>query len=107
MELSEKDYDLIMFPYLREYNNRSIPRFTYEDNKTFNSKEIKEELIRKLVGPIGCELKRPEMMESNNTVWGKMYKRELLSGHQFIDFCVLSKVQNILQIFFIIIINQT
>lgn len=85
-ELEKKDYDLIYFPYIREYLDGSYPRTTYTENKVFGSqKEVLNNIVRKLIGPINNELKYPTMMESNNTAWAKLYKKSIIENIEFTD----------------------
>lgn len=78
--------DIVMFPYIREYKNKSLIRELFvEDNVCFKGKEIKDKMLRRIIGPVGKELKNPNLLEIYSTAWGKLYKTELLKSIEFID----------------------
>ena len=87
-EVSEKNQtDITMCSYIREFKVHSKPRkINLEENKVYEDEDLKI-LHRKLVGPIKEEFSQPESLDSLGTVWGKLYKRELLKelGTKFID----------------------
>lgn len=75
---SESKIDLIMFPYVREFGNRSLKRQLFSERyKTFDNKEF-EKVYRKLFGPIGDELKYPETLDILSTAWGKLYAKHII-----------------------------
>lgn len=75
---SESKIDLILFPYVREFGNRSLKRQLFSDSyKTFDNKDF-EEIYKKLFGPIGDELKYPETLDILSTAWGKLYARHVV-----------------------------
>lgn len=84
-ELKEHNSDIVMWPYKREYSNSSKDNY-FMGMKTveWSGKEI-DDLWRRMIGPVGKELNSPQTLDSMITVWGKLYKRELLQDLQFID----------------------
>lgn len=78
--------DVVMWTYTREYKTQSLPRKIFEQDRVFDIKETKE-FHRKLVGLIGKELVNPENFDSVVTVWGKLYKKEIIlkNNIKFID----------------------
>ena len=71
--------DLVLFPYVREYGNRSIPRkLLPEKFAMFNAIEFKR-IYKKLIGPYNEELKKPDELDIFSTSWGKLYSRSILT----------------------------
>ncbi|NTP99154.1 glycosyltransferase [Enterococcus faecium] len=83
-EQKENNSDLIIFPYVREYRDKSYKRKLFtKDVLTFSDYEYKE-FYRRLVGPVEEELKNPSEIDIYSTVWGKLYKKDLLEN-KFVD----------------------
>lgn len=80
-------YDVVMCTYVREFQNYSLPKKIYNDDRAFYSKKECEELRRKFVGCIGQELAQPENADALCTIWGKLYKRSIIQQHniKFVD----------------------
>ncbi|MDY2726925.1 MAG: glycosyltransferase [Anaerostipes faecalis] len=74
----QNDVDMVMWSYIREMRNESRPKQIFQKNHLFNEKEVKERLYRRLFGLLGEELRQPENADAICTVWGKLYKRELV-----------------------------
>ena len=70
--------DLVMWPYIREFPNRSAPKAIFSEEKTFHAAECRE-LQRRMIGLLGTELAHPENADALCTVWGKLYLRELIA----------------------------
>lgn len=85
--IKEYNVDIVMFPYIREYNNKSILRKLYKTDKLFEDKiEVEKEILSSLIGPSENEISDPTNMERLNSVWGKLYKKDLVKKVKFIDF---------------------
>ncbi|NTQ43048.1 glycosyltransferase family 2 protein, partial [Enterococcus faecium] len=83
-EQKENNSYLIIFPYVREYRDKSYKRKLFtKDVLTFSDYEYKE-FYRRLVGPVEEELKNPSEIDIYSTVWGKLYKKDLLEN-KFVD----------------------
>lgn len=80
-ELLEDDYEVIIFPYISEYRNKSIVRNLFVEEKKFEEKKIKEDLLSKLLGKDN----NPLTLENLNTAWGKLYKKRIISEIKFLD----------------------
>lgn len=73
------DTDIVMCTYMREYINNSKEKvFNLPDEIIFEDNNLKYDLYRKLFGPIGYELFKPDGMDSLGTVWGKLYKSDII-----------------------------
>ena len=82
--------DLVMWPYIREFPNRSAPKVIFSEEKTFHAAECRE-LQRRMVGLLGTELAHPENADALCTVWGKLYRRELIAQNE-IHFTDLQRI---------------
>ncbi|MGO2978369.1 glycosyltransferase family A protein [Leuconostoc mesenteroides] len=77
----EQKIDLLLFPYIREFSKNSVKRKLFlEDAIFFNSLEFKNLIYKKLIGPRGNELKKPEKLDILSTAWGKLYSRDLIKN---------------------------
>lgn len=85
-ELSkEPDADCLIFSYVREYPQQSLPAHVFEGSFTVAGEEAEERVYRRLFGLVGDELKHPERLESMGTCWGKLYRPELARHGRFFD----------------------
>lgn len=82
--VEKNDSDVCMFSYMREFNERSEMRALFSGDKSFDAIGCRR-LQRRMIGPVGQELAHPEMLDSLGTIWGKLYKREIVSDTKFVD----------------------
>ena len=73
--IQTNDCDLVLWSYIREFDNKSLPNYLYDKVTIWDDSK---ELCRRIVGPIDEELKTPQKLDSYGTVWGKLFKRELI-----------------------------
>lgn len=92
--LIEHNVDIVLWGYLKEYENASIPVQVWNQNVCFTGKDMQKLAIR-LVGLVGQELKNPELLDSLGVVWGKLYKRDLLTSN-FIDTRIIGSAEDVL-----------
>lgn len=86
--ISINSCDLVMCTYVREFENHSKEKlFNLPEVNLYVDNEVKEQLLRKLVGPVGKELANPEYLDALGTVWAKMYKTSILKDKdlRFVD----------------------
>ena len=69
--------DLVLWPYIREFSNHSAPKVIFPEGKSFGEYECRE-LQRRMIGLLRNELARPENADAICTVWGKLYRREII-----------------------------
>lgn len=84
----ENKLDLVMCSYIREFKDHSKEKiFNLPQEIIYKDNEVKNELLRKLVGPIKEELSNPEMLDALGTVWGKLYRADILKENKikFVD----------------------
>lgn len=81
------EYDLVMWPYVREMGDCSRKKQIFNNDIKFNKNEVKQKLHRRMIGLLGEELHRPENADALCTVWGKLYRLEIIKKHniQFND----------------------
>ena len=86
--ITKNNCDLVMCTYVREFDDHSKEKiFNLPDVNLYVDDEVKEQLLRKLVGPVGKELANPEYLDALGTVWAKMYKTSILKDKdlKFVD----------------------
>lgn len=86
--INDNSYDLAMCTYIREFGDHSKEKvFNLPEKNIYTNNEVKEELLRKLIGPIGKELANPEYLDALGTVWAKMYRASILRNKnlRFVD----------------------
>lgn len=84
----ENKLDLVMCSYIREFKDHSKEKiFNLPQEIIYKEDKVKNELLRKLVGPIKEELSNPEMLDALGTVWGKLYRADILKENKikFVD----------------------
>ena len=88
----ENNLDLVMCSYIREFKDHSKEKiFNLPQEIIYKEDKVKNELLRKLVGPIKEELSNPEMLDALCTVWGKLYRADILKENK-IKFVDLKKI---------------
>ena len=84
-KLIETDSDVVMWPYVSEKQGRSDVKSIFPEDLIFQGSEVQNKLHRRFIGLFNEELAHPELADSLCTVWGKLYKTELLKDFKFID----------------------
>lgn len=85
-EAISENADMIMFGYVREYAEKSLTKAMLDQEKViFEGEEVKDKLHRRIFGPIGEELRTPEKLNVNTTIWGKLYKTSLVKNVKFVS----------------------
>lgn len=82
----DNDTEVILFPYIREYKNKSIKNEIFESDKiNFCNNEVRENILKRLFGIQNKELRKPDRLEDLSTAWGKLYKKSVIDGKEFVD----------------------
>jgi glycosyltransferase EpsH len=77
--------DVVLWAYTREFDNgRNSPRRLAAGDRAFSGEAMRA-LHRRVVGPVGDELRDPGQLHSWGTVWGKLYRREVITDTRFVD----------------------
>lgn len=74
----ENDADVAMWSYVREYDDRSIPKKIFDENIVFDEEAVDKQLKRRMIGLLGQELAHPETADSLCVLWGKLYKAQII-----------------------------
>ena len=78
--------ECVVFPYIREYKNKSKVTFILGDKeKILQQEEIQYLIHERLFGPSKKDLKKPDSMNDLNTAWGKIYYTRFLNDIKFLD----------------------
>lgn len=77
--------DLVMWSYMREFQKQSKPTDVLGRERLYFDEAGVRILYRRLFGLMGEELADPSKGDIIVTAWGKLYRRELISGIEFID----------------------
>ncbi len=87
ISLIDDNTDVIMFPYSKEYGNRSEKCELFETQEiVFNDDDVKRNIYARLVGPeMSITSISPVTMDRLNTAWGKLYKSKVINGIRFTD----------------------
>ncbi len=75
------DTDLVMWAYTREYPEHCAPKQVFEKERQFRNAEC-HDLLRRMVGLSDEELAHPENADALSTVWGKLYRADIIAQHQ-------------------------
>ena len=73
--------DLVMWSYIREVGSDSRPKRIFDEDRIFDAAQVRSQLYRRMAGACGDELKHPENADALCTVWGKLYRRDLIKNH--------------------------
>lgn len=76
--------DVTLSTYIREYKDHSkIKKLNLDYETIYNEHEVKNLVYRKLVGPIGDELKNPDQVDTLVIPVAKLYKTSILKENDF------------------------
>lgn len=81
----ETHADIVMWSFLREYGTcAKITNILGTEPRVFRAGQA-EHLYRRIVGPVGEELQRPQQIDRLSTAWGKLYRRDIIADTMFVD----------------------
>lgn len=81
------NFDLLMFPYIKEFSNKSIIRRLFESEFEANSwDEVYKKVFLDYIGPYNTNISSPELLDIRNAVWGKVFKTKIAKKIEFVDF---------------------
>lgn len=69
--------DCVLFSYVREYEDRSLPNLLFERDYQFDSVDSENKIHRRLIGPVQEELKNPQKLDNFSSVCMKLYRRDV------------------------------
>lgn len=94
--IQANDCDLVMWSYIREFKDKSLPNYLFPYSFTWANGLS---LCRRIVAPVDEELRTPQKLDSYGTVWGKIYKRELIeldTPIRFVDTIEIGTCEDVL-----------
>ena len=71
--------DVVMWTYVREYGGRSRVKHIFDEDEIVFDREGCKNLHRRMIGLTGPELARPDTADALCTLWGKLYRRSVIS----------------------------
>ena len=80
--MAEHGADLVLWSYIREVGTDPRPKQLFIGPKTFDAAAVREKLYRRMAGAYGEELAHPENADALCTIWGKLYRRELIEKNR-------------------------
>lgn len=92
-KIQEKELDVVMWSYVREMSEKSRPKNIMSADYVFENNEVQKKLYRRMYGILGEELRTVENADALCTVWGKLYRRDLIEKNQ-ISFFDIHKIGN-------------
>lgn len=78
---TDKQTDVCLFSYIREFANQSFPQYLFSDKKMVYQGSSIHWLYARLIAPNDQELRLPGKIDSLSTAWGKLYKTSLIKEH--------------------------
>lgn len=79
------DVECVMFSYIKEYENKSIPNYIWNENFILSDNKVWELIHRRLIGPVKEELKNPEKLDNLSSVCMKLYKTDIVKSGKWVD----------------------
>ncbi|MGN0417674.1 glycosyltransferase family 2 protein [Anaerostipes faecalis] len=79
-KITDENADIVLWSYIREREDGSSKKRIFDTDVIFSEEETKEKLHRRMIGIVGDELAQPENADALCTVWGKLYRRSLISA---------------------------
>ena len=76
-----RNADVVLFSYVREFQEISSPKTIFKENEIIFDKEGCRNLCRRMAGPYGDELATPENMDALCTIWGKLYRSDIIKSN--------------------------
>ncbi|AQP45757.1 glycosyltransferase family 2 protein [Tessaracoccus flavus] len=91
--------DVVLWPYVREYAGLSLERdfFNFTPGR-FSKEDTRELVCRRIAGLLDEELAHPDSADALVTVWGKLYRRQLITSvdARFTDLSVIGTAEDAL-----------
>lgn len=81
-KILEETADLVMWSYIRERETESFKKQIFDCDIVFEGKNVQEKLHRRMIGIVDDELAHPENADALCTVWGKLYRRSIISANR-------------------------
>ncbi len=76
-EALRNESDIVFWPYIREAPSEKRSVHFFPESRLFEGAEVHSILVRKLFGPYGRDVDKPEQMDWCSTACGKLYRSSL------------------------------
>lgn len=83
----DKRLELVFWQFIKEFNNKSVPyKGVFTQDTYFDGEQLKH-LHRRIAGPLGSEMKYPQLIDSFVSAWGKLFLLSKIKDNnlKFID----------------------
>lgn len=80
--LRKNHADVVMWSYIRETSEGARKKTIFDTDIFFDQQAVKEKLYRRMVGAYAEETAKPENADALCTVWGKLYRRDIIETNQ-------------------------
>lgn len=89
--------DVVLFSYIREYENKSFPRHLFNADRTWQQDDFCN-LYRRIFGLMEGEMSNPASTDTLGTVWAKLYKTSVIKENRvrFIDLKIIGSAEDVL-----------
>lgn len=78
VKIAQRDSaDCVMFGYIREYPEKSIPNPLFPFDFSYDTKLSEEKIHRRIVGLMGEELSEPQRIDNLSSFWMRLYRAEV------------------------------
>lgn len=79
------DADCVMFGYVREYPDKSIPNPLFEQDFSYDAAQSEERVHRRIVGMVGDELREPQKIDNLSSFCMRLMKKGAAQKGRFIS----------------------
>ena len=93
---SNEALDCVLFSYMKEFPEKSLPMHVMDQTMHFTPKEAEEKVYRRLFGLSDTELAHPERMDNIVSCCMKLYKTEVARKGQYFDNRVVGSAEDAL-----------
>lgn len=82
-----KELDLVFWQFVKEFDNKSVQYQGLFNEYTYFDSENLKQLHRRIAGPLGQEMKNPQLIDSFVSAWGKLFLLSKIRDNklQFVD----------------------
>ncbi|GHU75998.1 putative glycosyltransferase EpsH [Clostridia bacterium] len=77
--------DAVMCSFRKEFSDHSVDVHIFQRHLTLGRDDIKENILRRLFGPMRRELRNPQYLDLLVQNWAQLYRSDILFDIEFID----------------------
>ena len=86
VKIAQRDSaDCVMFGYIREYPEKSIPNPLFPFDFSYDTKLSEEKIHRRIVGLMGEELSEPQRIDNLSSFWMRLLRTEVARHGRFVS----------------------